>query len=220
LHLRPARGRSKDAGSIVGTVRDATGAVIPGAKVNVMDVDKRAAFVISTSSSGDYVASPLRIGRHYVSIEKEGFNTAVTDAVELQVQQRAAVDTTLQFGQVVEWVTIHDVAPLLDTETSELGQVVDTRNMANLPLNGRNSAQLAQLSAGVVPSESGARNSATCGCGSNGGRSCQNKFLLDGVDKNSNLTDLLNSTSYVIPAFGTLCRSSRFKPMPPREAYS
>ena len=73
----------KDTGSIVGTVRDATGAVIPGAKVTVSDVDKGTAFVTSTSSSGDYVASPLRIGRYSVTVEKEGFKTAVTEAIEL-----------------------------------------------------------------------------------------------------------------------------------------
>ncbi len=188
----------KDTGSIVGTVRDATGAVVPGAKVTVSDVDKGTAFVTSTSSSGDYVASPLRIGRYSVTVEKEGFKTSVTEAIELQVQQRAAVDIALQVGQILDRVTVTDVAPLLETERSELGQLVDSRAMANLPLNGRNFAQLAQLSAGVVPSEPGARNANSYGFSSNGGRSYQNNILLDGVDNNSNLTDLLNNTSYVI----------------------
>ena len=168
------------------------------AKVTVGDMDKGTTFVTSTSTSGDYVASPLTVGRYSVTVEKQGFKTSITEAIELQVQQRAAVDVTLQIGQIEERVTVADVAPLLDTETSELGQVIDSKRMVTLPLNGRNFAQLAQLSAGVVPSEPGARNSGSYGFSSNGGRSYQNNILLDGVDNNSNLTDLLNNTSYVI----------------------
>src|SRR5438309_1819160 len=74
----------KDTGSIVGNVKDATGAVIPGAKVTVTDLDKGTAFVTSTSTSGDYVASPLRVGRYSITVEKQGFKTAVTEAIELQ----------------------------------------------------------------------------------------------------------------------------------------
>ena len=188
----------KDTGSIVGNVKDSSGAVIPNAKVTVGDMDKGTTFVTSTSTSGDYVASPLTVGRYSVTVEKQGFKTSITEAIELQVQQRAAVDVTLQIGQIEERVTVADVAPLLDTETSELGQVIDSKRMVTLPLNGRNFAQLAQLSAGVVPSEPGARNSGSYGFSSNGGRSYQNNILLDGVDNNSNLTDLLNNTSYVI----------------------
>ena len=133
-----------------------------------------------------------------MKVEKEGFKTAVTEAIEVQVQQRAVVDITLQVGAIAEHMTVTNVAPLLETETSELGQVVDNRRVVNLPLNGRNFAQLAQLSAGVAPSEPGARNSGSYGFSSNGGRSYQNNILLDGIDNNSNLTDLLNNTSYVI----------------------
>ena len=133
-----------------------------------------------------------------MKVEKTGFKTAVTEAIELQVQQRAVVDITMQVGTIAEQITVTNVAPLLETETSELGQVVDNRRMVNLPLNGRNFAQLAQLSAGVAPSEPGARNSGSYGFSSNGGRSYQNNILLDGIDNNSNLTDLLNNTSYVI----------------------
>ena len=188
----------KDAGSIAGTVKDASGATIPQAKVTITEVDKGTSLITSTGSSGDYVVSPLLIGHYSVKVEKSGFKTAITEAIELQVQQRAVVDITMQVGAIAEQITVTNVAPLLETETSELGQVVDNRRVVNLPLNGRNFAQLAQLSAGVAPSEPGARNSGSYGFSSNGGRSYQNNILLDGIDNNSNLTDLLNNTSYVI----------------------
>ncbi len=79
-----------------------------------------------------------------------------------------------------------------------MGQVVDNKRMANLPLNGRNFAQLALLTAGTAPSEPGARDEGGFGFSANGARSLQNNFLLDGVDNNSNLPDLLNETNYVI----------------------
>src|SRR2546427_6764648 len=188
----------KDAGSIAGTIKDASGATVPQAKITVTEVDKGTSLNTSTGGSGDYVASPLPIGRYSVKVEKSGFKTAVTETIELQVQQRAVVDITLQVGAVAERGTVTNVAPLLETETSELGQVVDNRRVANLPLNGRNFAQLALLTAGTAPSEPGARDEGGFGFSANGARSLQNNFLLDGVDNNSNLPDLLNETNYVI----------------------
>jgi len=95
-------------------------------------------------------------------------------------------------------IQVSGAAPLLETETSELGQVIDNKRVANLPLNGRNFAQLALLTAGTAPSEPGARDEGGFGFSANGARSLQNNFLLDGVDNNSNLPDLLNETNYVI----------------------
>ena len=123
---------------------------------------------------------------------------AVSDPINLEVQQRAVVNITMQVGQVNETVVVTASTPLLETETSELGQVVDAQRAANLPLNGRNFAQLALLSAGTAPSEPGARDEKSFGFSSNGARSLQNNFLLDGVDNNSNLPDLLNETNFVI----------------------
>ena len=188
----------KDAGSIAGTVRDPSGAVIANAKVTVADLEHGQTFQTTTDSQGGYVASPLRIGRYTVSVEVSGFKKAVSEPVALDVQQRAVVNINLQIGQISEIMQVSTAAPLLETETSELGQVVDTRRVSNLPLNGRNFAQLALLSAGTEPSEPGARDENSYGFSSNGARSLQNNFLLDGVDNNSNLPDLLNETNFVI----------------------
>src|SRR6202142_2293633 len=188
----------KDAGAIVGLVRDPSGAVVTGAKVSVTDVDRGQSFSATTNESGEYLASPLHVGRWVVSVEHAGFKKAVSPPVEVNVQDRVAVNVTLQAGQVNELVVVTGTAPLLQTETSELGQVVDSRQVANLPLNGRNFAQLALLSAGTAPSEPGARDEGGFGFSANGARSLQNNFLLEGVDNNSNLPDLLNETNYVI----------------------
>ena len=188
----------KDAGSIVGTVKDQTGATLASAKVTVTDVERGIHLETTTNDSGDYVAGPLRVGRYTVTVEHPGFKKAVTPPVDLDVQQRVALNVTLQVGQISESVEVTGAAPLLETETSELGQVVDNKRVANLPLNGRNFAQLALLTAGTAPSEPGARDEGGFGFSANGARSLQNNFLLDGVDNNSNLPDLLNETNYVI----------------------
>ena len=188
----------KDAGTIAGLVRDASGAVVPGAQVLVEDVDRGEKTTLSTNSDGEYVASPLHIGRYKVTVEKSGFKKAISEVVELNVQARIAINITLQIGQISEEMLVTGTAPLLETETSELGQVVDQKRVSNLPLNGRNFAQLALLSTGTAPSEPGARDEGGFGFSANGARSLQNNFLLDGVDNNSNLPDLLNEANYVI----------------------
>jgi len=188
----------KDAGAIVGSVHDPTGAVVAGAKVVVTDADRGTVVTVVTNAEGEYVASPLRIGRYTVSVEHPGYKKAVSPPVDINVQDRVAVNISLQVGKITESVVVTDIAPALQTETSELGEVVDSKQVANLPLNGRNFAQLALLSAGTAPSEPGARDEKAYGFSAGGARSLQNNFLLDGVDNNSNLPDLLNETNFVI----------------------
>jgi hypothetical protein len=188
----------KDTGSIVGTVKDSSGAVVKDAKVTVTDVDRGTSFETVTDANGDYVASPLKIGNYRVLVERSGFKKTVIGPVTLNVQDRLAVDVTLQVGTFTETMTVSTALPQLETETSDLGQVVDSRRAAALPLNGRNYAQLAQLGAGVVPSEPGSRTETSFGFSSNGARALQNNFLLDGIDNNANLGDVLNGSTYVI----------------------
>src|SRR6266478_3612674 len=138
----------KDAGAIVGLVRDPSGAVVTGAKVTVEDVDRGIQMTLSTNNEGEYVASPLRIGRYSVTVEKGGFKKAVAGPVQVNIQDRVGVDLRLVPGMATEVITVSSERPQLETETSELGQVVDSRRINALPLNGRNYAQLALLGAG------------------------------------------------------------------------
>jgi hypothetical protein len=143
----------KDAGSIAGTVKDASGATIPQAKVTITEVDKGTSLITSTGSSGDYVVSPLLIGHYSVKVEKSGFKTAITEAIEPQVQQARWSTSPCRWARLRS----RSPSPMLllcwRRKPQDLGQVVDNRRVVNLPLNGRNFAQLAQLSAGVAPSE-------------------------------------------------------------------
>jgi hypothetical protein len=196
--LTPIAVAQKDSGGVAGVVRDASGAVVPGAKVSVKDVDRGTEVVVTTGLQGEYTASPLKIGSYSVSAEKTGFKKTVVGPIVVNIQEHPEVDITLQVGNIHEVMTITSEAPQLQTETSELGQVVNGAQATTLPLNGRNFAQLAQLSAGVAPAEPGSRINASYGFSAGGARSEQNNFLLDGVDNNSNLADLLNETAFVI----------------------
>jgi len=187
----------KDAASIVGVVEDPSGAVIPGAQITMTDVDHGTSFVTSSDGSGNYGAGPLKIGRYTIKVEKKDFRTAVIGPFDLQLGQRREVNVKLQLGEALQKVQVN-AAPALDTQTSDLGQVIDNRTINDLPLNGRNFSQLALLSAGIAPAEPGAANEDTFGFSSNGARSYQNNYLLDGIDNNSNITDLQTGASYVI----------------------
>ncbi len=195
LSLAAGLWAQKDTGTIAGTVTDPSGAVVPGAKVVVKEVDRGTTFNTQTSQSGEFVASPLMVGRYTVSVEHSGFKRAISQPIPLDVQQRAVVNIKLELGQASQSVEVTGAAPLLETQTSELGQVVNARQASNLPLNGRNFAQLALLTAGTAPSEPGARDENSYGFSAGGARSLQNNFLLDGIDNNSNLPALLKVTN-------------------------
>lgn len=188
----------KDAGAIVGLVRDSSGAVVTGAKVTVTDVERGMQLTLSTNDAGEYVASPLRIGRYTVTVEKQGFKKAIAGPVQVNIQDRVGVDLKLEAGAATEVITVTGERAQLETETSELGQVVDSRRINALPLNGRNFAQLALLGTGVAPAEPGSRVETSFGFSAGGARTLQNNFLLDGVDNNANLGDVLNGTAYVV----------------------
>jgi hypothetical protein len=198
LALAAPLSAQKDAGAIVGLVRDSTGAVVADAKVTVTDVDRGVQLTLSTNRQGEYVASPLRIGHYSVTVEKDGFKKSVAGPVQVNIQDRVGVDLKLELGVATEVVTVTGQGSQLETETSELGQVVDSRRINALPLNGRNYAQLALLGVGIAAAEPGSRVETSYGFSSNGARSLQNNFLLDGTDNNANLGDVLNGAAYVV----------------------
>lgn len=187
-----------DMGSIGGTVTDTSGGVIVGATVTITDVDRGTQLTTTTDSSGGYVISPLKVGRYRITVEMKGFKKEVVGPITVHVQERPGVNITLHVGAASETVVVTSRGPQLETETSDLGQVIDSQRMETLPLNGRNYAQLALLGAGVGPSEPGSRVETSFGFSSNGSRSLQNNFMLDGIDNNSDLGDVLNGSAYVI----------------------
>jgi hypothetical protein len=188
----------RDAASLEGRVVDLSGAVVAGAVVTATNDATNFHYQAQSDASGGWVISPVRIGTYKVTIAAQGFKEAVAGPITLDVQQRQRVDVTLELGNVNERVEVRDTAPLLETDSSESGQVVDSQSMVAFPLNGRNPVQLAQLTVGVTTSEPGARDSGGYGFSASGARSLDNNFLLDGIDNNSNLPDLLNEANYVV----------------------
>jgi hypothetical protein len=188
----------KDTATITGQVLDSAGAAVSSAEIDAVNLETNYTYHAHASATGEWTISPVRIGTYRVSITANGFKKAEIGPMTLDVQQRQRVDISLQPGAVSQTVQVQDSAPLLESENSERSQLVDSRTMQTLSLNGRNPVQLAQLTAGVTVSEPGARDESNYGFSANGARSLQNNFLLDGIDNNSNLADLLNEANYVI----------------------
>jgi hypothetical protein len=175
-----------DTGTIVGTVKDATGAVLPGATVVVSSVSTGINTTVKSGADGTYVATPLKIGEYTVSVEAVGFKSQTQKNIVLQVQDRLRVDFTLQVGDISEKVIVEDAPPMLQTETSSLGDVINSNQVTSLPLNGRDYTQLAVLTAGVSRTDLGDNGNNGGSFAANGARATLNNFLLDGIDNNSN----------------------------------
>jgi Carboxypeptidase regulatory-like domain/TonB dependent receptor len=173
----------QETATIAGTVRDASGAVVPGATVTVTNVRTNIAVQTQAGDDGGYVVPSLRPGDYSVTAESAGFQKTLRTGITLQVAQVARVDISLQAGQISEAVEVVAGTPLLDTLTSSRGSVVDQKKIVELPLNGRDYNQLALLSPGVLPGTPRLASVNFKGVlNVNGNRTFNNVFLLDGVD--------------------------------------
>src|SRR5581483_694271 len=137
-------------GTIKGTVLDSTGAAMPDVEITVRNVDTGVPRVSRSTSSGDYVVSGLLPGHYTVSANKAGFRVTSVPPFELRVDQSAAVNLNMSVGDVSQTVVVNASAPLLDTDNADVGQVIDTKRVLDLPLNGRNYLDLATLTPGVT----------------------------------------------------------------------
>ncbi len=181
-----------ESGKVVGTVRDGTGAAVSGATVTVTNPETNIFLQASTGNGGAYVVTELKPGTYTVSVELEGFKKAVQAPFKLDLNQVVRVDITLTVGSFHEVVTVTAAEPLIESETSSLGQVVEAQRVHELPLNGRNFLQLAYLSAGVNQGPAGIvqqggipENERGNGAlQANGLMATNNNFLLNGFDNN------------------------------------
>lgn len=188
-----------DAGAIVGTIKDTSGALVPGARVTLTNDDTGLIVTSTTGASGEYTFAPIKIGHYSLAAEIKGFQRVEHTHVTVQVQQRVLVDFVLPPGQMTQTVLVTGEPPALQTQDASVGQVITARSINDLPLNGRNFTKLAQLAAGVTQDQQDTRGLGASGSFSaNGLRPAQNNYLLDGIDNNSNLVDFLNGTSYAV----------------------
>jgi carboxypeptidase family protein/TonB-dependent receptor-like protein len=179
-------------GSILGTVKDNTGAAVKGARVTVTDLARNATTNYTTDDEGNYTAPFLIPGSYSVAVEAQGFKKAVTSNVVLQIDQKARIDFNLEIGQIAEVAEITAAVTLIRTESSELGEVIEERAVKELPLNGRNFAQLVYLTPGVTPGQSGENLSgastfnprASSNFNALGHHANSNGWIVDGIDNN------------------------------------
>ena len=189
----PAAFAQVDTGTIAGSVRDSQGAGLPAASVTFVETGTNSTTKTQTDGSGDFASPPLRPGNYKITVTAQGFKTETRGTIVLQVQDRLRLDFSMAVGSVSENVEVTAETPTIQTDTSSLGEVVSTKEMTQLPLNGRDYIQLATLTTGVVRTSSGTNGntggSSTGGLNSfvaNGTRGTLNNFLLDGIDNNSN----------------------------------
>jgi hypothetical protein len=193
--LTPVGRAQVDSGTIVGTVTDASGSVIQDAVVRILNASDGSNVIAKTNHQGIYTASSLRVGKYNLSVESVGFQTIHRDGIDLRVQDRLAINFSLRVGGSETSVEVTSEAPPLETETSSLGHVVEQQTIQSLPLNGRNAIQLATLAPGISPSQRTQERNTFI---SNGQRSIQNSYLLDGVDNKNKIVGFDNSTAQSI----------------------
>src|SRR5690349_275090 len=174
--------------SVVGTVHDSTGAVVPGATVTLTSIDTGVSASRTTNDSGMYEFVTDKAGLYIVTAEKEGFSSALVDNLQVQVGARQRVDLGLEVGRVSERIQVTASSPLIEHDSSQRGQVVTGDQIRQLALNGREYSALALMSPGVRQSALNKSTNGTPREGAfnvNGLRSTFNNFLIDGVDNNA-----------------------------------
>lgn len=170
--------------TVQGEARDPSNAVIPGAAVTVKNVTTGVSFSSTTNGTGFYSVPGLNPGTYSVEMKAPGFETAIRESLVLDVNQVARVDFTLKPGVVSQTVQVTSEATPLNTDTSTVGQVISNKTVVELPLNGRNYLQLAQLTAGSS-SANGSRNSSQGSFTALGQQVYQTNILLDGLDNST-----------------------------------
>src|SRR5260370_29265867 len=176
-----------ESASVLGYARDSSGAAIPNSTVTLTNTATNISQKASTDGEGRFEFPSVPIGQYKVTAESAGFERVQTQNFTVTTNARQRVDVTMKPGNVTETVTVTSAPTALETETSSRGQVIGTREVENLPLNGRSYADLVLLAPGVRKStlENQTASSREAAFNVNGQRSAFNNFLLDGLDNNN-----------------------------------
>jgi hypothetical protein len=175
---------------VLGTVRDASGKAIPAAVVTLLSLDQGTRSAATTDEDGNYNFFNVKVGRYSLAVEHPGFAKFVASDFTVNVNARLRVDASLQVGELNQTVTVTAAAQILETDTSQYDQVINTRQVVELPLNGRNYSELALLTTNIHKSPISASFAANGtpregAFNVNGMRSTYNNFMLDGIDNNA-----------------------------------
>ena len=180
--------------AIVGTVTDPSGAPMAGAAVTASDVDRGTEWVATTNETGAYSLPRVPVGHYQIKVAAAGFQTAVHPAFTLVLNQTARIDVTMKVGQVTETVEVLGSAPILQTQSTEISTIIDSKTNESLPLASRNYIQLTLLAPGVTTVNPQGLTQAQSMTSSgrpyiNGNREQANSFLLDGIDNQENINN-------------------------------
>ena len=182
--------------SILGTVTDPSGAPVAGADVTIESVGRGLARHVGTNDAGFYTAPALDPGEYNIRVAKPGFKKDMRTAIDLRVNQKLTLDFKLELGAVGETVTVVGQTPVVDSASATLGTVISQRQIVDLPLNGRNYAQLAYLIPGVTPGQRHSNDTVNFSnpyqIAANGQRQFNTELTLDGVSVNSVLLNQSN----------------------------
>jgi Carboxypeptidase regulatory-like domain len=185
-------GAQSVSGTILGSVTDASGAVIGNAKVTIVNEGTGLTRTVTADNNGDYTAPSLPTGSYTITSEMSGFKTVALSNVHVGVDQRVRIDIKLEVGAMTESVSITAETPLVQSSSSELGTTVSNEQIEALPLNGRNFVNLTRTIPGVLRGIPGANIDgagslawrASASFSANGQRPRDNNYMLDGVDNN------------------------------------
>lgn len=185
-----------DTGTILGTVRDRSDAVVPNATITLTNTGTSVSFTTETDDAGRYIFPAIKIGTYQVAVEAPGFKKAVRSGIQLNIQQQAEINVTLETGEITQTLEVAAEAPLLQTQESSVGQAIGADKINNLPIFNRDWTNLARLSTGVNIPQPGAR--ASNQFAANGTRPAQNNYMLDGIDNNTASVDFLNGRADIV----------------------
>lgn len=169
-------------GTILGSVMDSSGAVLPGVSIVAVNIGTNQTRTTITNESGNFSLPSLQTGTYRVEAELPGFKKEIRNGVTIQVDQRARIDFAMVVGQVTEQLEVNAEAPLVQTDDSSIGAVIDFRKVMELPLNGRQFESLVQLVPGAVTPAQGSHLGNRGGFNIAGMDEHYNSFFLDGID--------------------------------------
>ncbi|MPY90149.1 MAG: hypothetical protein GEU99_19775 [Luteitalea sp.] len=192
----PSAGHAQTgAASITGIVTDESGASLPGVTVTATNEATNVPYTAVSNESGNYTMTSVPVGVYVVQAELTGFKLSVTAPITLEANQTARMDFTLEVGALQETVEVVGANPVLQTESTSVGEVISARTATALPLNGRNTGQLSLLLTGTVtPNPAAFTEVRNFGSGRpfvNGNREQTNNYTLDGVDMNESIDNLV-----------------------------